>query len=148
MEFDPSQYPHSFSREVYLCETDAFGHVNSVSFIAYLESARFDLFKKLELFNPKDLLAFNLIIARIECDYKNIARYNDKLTIYTRVAEIRSSSFILEHVFLREEDSSIVAKGRVVLVAFDHAHNRPQPIPQEWRGKLTRYQGSSEGAKK
>jgi len=141
MEFDPTTYLHTFSREVYLYETDAFGHANSVSFCAYLESARLDFLKQLEFFDPKDVLSLPIILARLECDYKEIAHYNDKLTIYTKVADIGTSSFTLEHIFVREEDGAIIAEGRVVLVAFDYGHNRPLPIPDEWREKLKHYHG-------
>ena len=137
--FDPTKYPHRFSREVYLYETDAFGHLNNVSFIAYMESARFDLFKKLGLFDPKDVTTLPLILARIECDYKKIARYNDKLTIYTRIVEIRLTSFTLENIFVRERDGAIIAKGKAVLVSFDHDKNQPVPLSDEVRNKLKKY---------
>lgn len=138
--FNPASYPHVFTREVYLYETDAFGHTNNVSFVAYMESARFDLFKRLDFFDPQDVLTLPLILARIECDYKEISRYNDTLTIYTRVAEIRTSSFVVEHVFMRESDRAIVAEGKAVLVNFDHEKNRPMPLSEEVKHSLQRYQ--------
>jgi acyl-CoA thioester hydrolase len=138
--FKPDNYPHAFNRDVYLYETDAFGHTNNVSFLAYMESARFDLFKKLDLFDPRDVLSLPLILARAECDYKEISRYNDTITIYSRITEIGSSSFVIEHVFVREGDNAIVAEGKVVIVYFDHAKNRSMPIPDEVRHKLQRYQ--------
>jgi acyl-CoA thioester hydrolase len=138
--FKPDDYPHTFTRDVYLYETDAFGHTNNVSFLAYMESARFDLFKKLDLFDPCDVLSLPLILARVECDYKEISRYNDTLTIYSRITEIGSSSFVIEHVFVREGDQVIVAEGKVVIVYFDHEKNRSMPIPDEIRHKLQQYQ--------
>ena len=138
--FKPDDYPHTFTRDVYLYETDAFGHTNNVSFVAYMESARFDLFKKLDLFDPRNVLTLPLILARLECDYKEISRYNDTLTIYSRIAEISSSSFVIEHVFVRESDHVIVAEGKAVLVYFDYAKNRPMPITDEIRHRLRRYQ--------
>lgn len=138
--FKPNDYPHSFTLDVYLYQTDAFGHANNVSFVAYMESARFDLFKKLDLFDPRNVLTLPLILARLECDYKEIARYNDTLTIYSRIGEISSSSFVIDHVFVRESDNIIVAEGKVVLVYFDHEKNRPMPLTEEIRHKLQRYQ--------
>jgi acyl-CoA thioester hydrolase len=136
----PHDYPHAFTKEVYLYETDAFGHANNVSFVAYMESARFDLFKKLDLFDPHNVLTLPLILARLECDYKEIARYNDTLTIYSRIGEISSSSFVIDHVFVRESDQIVVAEGKVVLVYFDHGKKRSMPITEEVRHKLQRYQ--------
>jgi acyl-CoA thioester hydrolase len=138
--FKPNDYPHTFTLDVYLYETDAFGHTNNVSFVAYMESGRFDLFKKLDLFDPHNVLTLPLILARLECDYKEISRYNDTLTIYSRIAEISSSSFVIEHVFVRGSDNIIVAEGKVVLVYFDHKKNRSIPITDEVRQKLQQYQ--------
>jgi acyl-CoA thioester hydrolase len=138
--FNPNDYPHTFTKEVYLYETDAFGHANNVSIIAYMESARFDLFKKLGIFDPRNVLTLPLILARLECDYKEISHYDDTLTIYSRIAEIRSSSFVIKHVFVRESDKIIVAEGKAVLVYFDYTKNRPMPIAEEVRQKLRRYQ--------
>jgi len=138
MEIDLSLYPHRFPREIYLYETDAFGHLNNVHFIAYMEGARFDLFKRLGLFNPKDIFTLGYVLARIECDYRRIVRYGERLTIYTGVQEIGSSSFTLGHVFLREDDGEIVATGKAVLVAFDHQRSTPKPLQEEVVDKLRR----------
>jgi acyl-CoA thioester hydrolase len=138
--FKPDDYPHTFTREVYLYETDALGHTNNVSFLAYMESARFDLFKKLDLFDPHDVLSLPLILARAECDYKEISHYNDTITIYSKITEIGSSSFVIEHVFVREGDNAIVAEGKVVIVYFDYENNCSMPIRDKVRHKLQRYQ--------
>ena len=138
--FKPNDYPHTFTKEVYLYETDAFGHANNVSFVAYMESARFDLFKKLDLFDPHNVLTLPLILARLECDYKEVSHFDDTLTIYSRIADISSSSFVIEHVFVRESDQIVVAEGKVVMVYFDYEKNRPIPITDEVRHKLRRYQ--------
>jgi acyl-CoA thioester hydrolase len=144
--FKLDDYPHSFTRDVYLYETDALGHTNNVSFLAYMESARFDLFKKLDLFDPRDVLSLPLILARAECDYKEISRYNDTLTIYSRITEIGASSFVIEHVFVREGDHAIVAEGKVVIVYFDYEKNRSMPIPNKVRQKLQHYQTVKENS--
>jgi acyl-CoA thioester hydrolase len=112
----------------------------TMSALSPIWKARFDLFKKLDLFDPHNVLTLPLILARLERDYKEIAHYDDTLTIYSRIAEIRSSSFAIEHVFIREGDDIIVAEGKVVLVYFDHEKNRSMPLTEEVRHKLRRYQ--------
>ena len=136
---DLSKYPHKFTREVYLYETDAFGHFNNVSFLAWMESARFDLFKKLEFIDPSDVFSLGLILARVECNYRDIVRYNDTITIHTRVIDIGSSSFTLENVFVREGDQAVVADGKAVLVSFDHQANKPRPLSLKQKERLREY---------
>jgi len=140
--FDPSQYPRVFCREIYLYETDAFGHLNNVNFIAYMEGARFDLFKEMDIFDPRDLFSLGLILARIECDYEEVVRFGDRLKIYSRVTEVGSSSFTLEHLFVREGDEKVVARGKAILVAFDYKLNQPVTLSPELVEKLSRYRGA------
>ncbi len=131
-----ADYPHSFKRQVFLYETDAFGHMNNVTIFQYLESARFELMKDLRLFDPSNILSCNYILAHAECDYRQISRYNDTLAIYSRVTEIRTSSFVIEHLVLTEETGNRVATGKVVLVAFNHKRGRPVPLTKKARKAL------------
>ena len=128
MGIKAAEYPHSFKRQVFLYETDAFGHANNVTFFQYMESARFELMKELRLFDPSDILSCNYILAHAECDYRQISRYNDTLVIFSRVSEIRTSSFVIEHLMLNEKTGHVVATGRVVLVAFNHRKGRSVPL--------------------
>ncbi len=126
-----ADYPHSFKRQVFLYETDAFGHMNNVTIFQYLESARFELMKELRLFDPSDILSCNYILAHAECDYTQISRYNDTLIIHSRVSGIKTSSFVIEHLVLNEKNGSLVATGKVVLVAFNHKRGRPVPLTKK-----------------
>lgn len=139
MKVDITDYPHSIKRQVFLCETDAFGHTNNVTFFQYLESARFELMKAMDLFDPSNILSCNYILAHAECDYKRISRYNDILTVYSHVSEIRNSSFVLEHLILNETAGVLVATGKIVMVSFNHKKNRPVPLTPKARKSLEAY---------
>jgi len=131
-----ADYPHSFNRQVFLYETDALGHTNNVTFFQYMESARFELMKELRLFDPSNILSCNFIIAHAECDYRQISRYNDTLVIYSRVSEIKTSSFVIEHLILNEKTGHLVATGRVVLVSFNHKRGRSVPLTKKAKKAL------------
>ena len=136
MKLNPSDYPHSIKKQVFLHETDAFGHTNNVTFFQYLESARFELLKEIHLFDPRDIHSCNYILAHAECDYKKISRYDDVLVIYSRVAEIGKSSFRIEHLMINERTGDLVATGKVVLVSFHHKRGKTQPLTQKTRKSL------------
>ena len=125
MKFNVSDYPLSFKRQVFLYETDAFGHTNNVTFFQYMESARFELMKELSLFDPSDILSCNFILTHAECDYRQISRYNDTLVIYSRISQIKTSSFVIENLMINEKTRNLVATGKVVLVS----HLNANPLP-------------------
>ena len=139
MNLDVSKYPHSIKRQVFLYETDAFGHTNNVTFFQYMESARFELMKELRLFDPANILSCNFILAHAECDYRQISRYNDTLVIYSRVSRIKTSSFTIENLIVNEKTGNVVAKGKVVLVSFNHKKNRTTPLNQKVKKALKSY---------
>ncbi|HSB04857.1 MAG TPA: thioesterase family protein [Thermodesulfobacteriota bacterium] len=142
MKFNASDYPHSFKRQVFLYETDAFGHANNVTFFQYMESARFELMKELRLFDPSDILSCNFILAHAECDYRQISRYNDILVIYSRISQIKTSSFVIEHLMINEKTGNLAATGKVVLVSFNHKKNRTEPLSQKVKKALKSYMGA------
>jgi len=141
MKFNGLNYPHLFRRQVFLYETDAFGHTNNVTFFGYMESARFELFKEIRLFDPTDVLTCPLILAHAECDYRKISRYDDTLLIYSRVSDIRKSSFLIEHVMLREGTEDVIATGKVVMVYYHHKKNEARPLPKKVKKALQAYAG-------
>ena len=139
MNLDVSKYPHSIKRQVFLYETDAFGHTNNVTFFQYMESARFELMKELRLFDPANILSCNFILAHAECDYRQISRYNDTLVIYSRVSRIKTSSFTIENLIVNEKTGNVVATGKVVLVSFNHKKNKTTPLNQKVKKALKSY---------
>ncbi len=139
MNLNITKYPHSFKRQIFLYETDAFGHTNNVTLFQYMESARFELMKELRLFNPSDILSCNFILAHAECDYRQISRYNDTLVIYSRISRIKTTSFTVESVIVNEKTGNLVATGKVVLVSFNHKKGRTTPLTQKVKKALKSY---------
>jgi acyl-CoA thioester hydrolase len=122
-----------------LYETDALGHTNNVTFFQYMESARFELMKQLRLFDPTNILSCNSILAHAECDYRQISRYNDTLIIYSRISQIKTSSFAIEHLIIDEKTGNLMATRKVVPVSFDHKQNRTLPLSQKVKKALKSY---------
>jgi acyl-CoA thioester hydrolase len=135
-----ADYTHYIKRQVCLYETDAFGHANNVTYLQYMEIARFEMMKEMKLFNPDDILSFSYILARAECDYKQISKYNDILVVYSRVLAINRSSFTLDHVFINEKTGVLVATGKVVMVSYDHTVSKTRPLTDLARESLEAYQ--------
>jgi acyl-CoA thioesterase FadM len=81
--------------------------------------------KELSLFDPSDILSCNFILAHAECDYRQISRYNDTLVIYSRISQIKTSSFVIENLMIIEKTRNLVATGKVVLVS----HLNANPLP-------------------
>lgn len=113
-------------------DLDALGHVNNAVFLTYIESARFAYLRHLGA--AATLEDMNIIVARIEIDFRAPVRFGEEVEVSVRVSRFGDKSFDLEHELRVGE--TVVAEAKTVLVTYDYAERRPVEIPAAWREKL------------
>lgn len=113
---------------------DAYGHVNNVVFLRYLEEARIDF-----LFRPEKDFKQGSVVARHEIDYKRqLVHRHTPVDIELWVTQIRAASFTISY---EVKDGDVVyVRASTVIVPFDFATQRPRRITAEEREFLEEYQ--------
>lgn len=129
-----SGYGFSLEVEVRFRDLDALGHVNNAVFLTYLESARIAYW--LDVTGRTTLTGMDMILARVEIDYRSPAAYRERLDVGVRVAGVKTSSFTMEFRIVEREGQRLVAEARNVLVYYDYAAARSVPIPDELRSRI------------
>lgn len=129
-----SAYRFRFPVEVRFRDLDALGHVNNAVYLTYLESARLAWW--LEISGRTDLAGLDMILARVEVDYRSPASYGETLEVGVRCASLGRSSFVLESAITERRTGRLVAEARKVLVHYDYQAGRSQPLPQELRQRI------------
>lgn len=114
-------------------DLDPMGHVNNAVFLTYLEQARDALFAASG--TASGLQDMNMIVARVEIDFKAPVRLGDEVEIAVWTSRFGTKSFDLDYE-LRVE-GELVAQARSVQVAYDYSRREPVPVPDEWRDKLS-----------
>jgi acyl-CoA thioester hydrolase len=76
----------------------------------------------------------NMIVARVEIDFKAPVRLGQEVEISVRASRFGTKSFDLDYE-LRVE-GELVAVAKSVQVAYDYNRREPVPVPAEWREKL------------
>jgi acyl-CoA thioester hydrolase len=113
---------------------DAYGHVNNVVFLRYLEEARIDF-----LFRPEKDFKQGSVVARHEIDYKRqLVHRHTPVDIELWVTEIRAASFTIAYEV--KDDDLVYVRASTVIVPFDFAAQRPRRITSEERVFLEEYQ--------
>lgn len=141
------------ARHVYRCplrwaDMDAYGHVNNVEFLRYLEEARIDFMFRLA---PGEgaggggtSFAGGSVVARHEIDYRRqlVHRY-EPVTIEVWVTEIRAAAATLAYEVkdAPEDGGAVYAQASTVIVPFDFAAGRPRRITAGERAFLEKYLG-------
>ena len=120
--------------EVRFRDMDALGHVNNAVYLTYLESARIAYW--LHVTKRSGLDALDMILARVEIDYRSPLAYGEALDVTVRCASMRRSSFVLEFKATERAAGRLVAEARKVLVHYDYAASRSLALPPQLRELL------------
>jgi acyl-CoA thioester hydrolase len=117
---------------------DAYGHVNNVVFLRYLEEARIDF-----LFRPDKDFQQGSVVARHEIDYKRqLVHRHAPVDIELWITEIRAASFTIAYEVKDGDD--VYVRASTVIVPFDFAAQRPRRITTEEREFLEEYRDDDE----
>ena len=114
-------------------DLDPMGHVNNAVFLTYIEQARVTYLA--EVGAATGLEDMNIIVARVEIDFKAPVRMGQELEISVRASRFGTKSFDLDYVL--RVDGEVVAEAKSVQVAYDYDRREPVPLPAEWREKMT-----------
>jgi acyl-CoA thioester hydrolase len=126
-------------------EVDWQGIVHNANYLLYCEIGRVEYLKAIGA--SIDLNSINrsskVVLARNEIDYKHPARFDDLLNVYTRIASIRNSSFVMEGIVQLAASEEMVAENVAYHVWLDHENGLPKNVPDEFRQLVQSYEGET-----
>ena len=122
---------HSLTQRVYYEDTDFSGAVYHARYLHFMERARTDYFRCLDIIQsaafdgPDGGLAF--MVRSMEIDFKSPARMDDLVTISTRTQTAHGAKVVLEQDICRGEQLLVSAK---VVIAVVNRNGRPRRQPE------------------
>lgn len=112
---------------------DAYGHINNVVFLRYLEEARIDF-----LFRPDKDFQQGSVVARHEIDYKRQLKHrHTPVDVELWVTKINAASFTVSYEV--KDPDQVYVRAATVIVPFDFEAQRPRRITAEERAFLEEY---------
>lgn len=115
------QYPVIYQRKVRFSDSDAQGIVFNGNYLTYFDDTITDYFDALGMswseFNRRGC---DMVLGRVEIDFRSSARVGEVLLTGTRVAEIGTSSVVFDLHTWEQESERTVARGREIQVIVDH----------------------------
>ena len=119
-------------------DMDAYGHVNNVVYLAYLEESRVDMLFGLGAENGAKALSEGVLVASHQISYKRPLVYHPRgVDIELWVAAIKGASFEIRYEV--RDDTTVFATAASVLVPYDLVAERPRRIAPEERSFLERF---------
>ncbi len=125
-------------------ETDQMGVVYHSNYIVWFEVGRVEMLRQLG-FTYRDMEKLDdvhIAVADVHCRFKAPARYDDLLTIRTRLVNVRGSVLHFGYHIVRAEDGILLAEGESVHVVVDSRFRRMH-LPQKYLGPFLHAAGKS-----
>jgi len=123
------------SDEVRFSDLDVMGHLNNVAFLVFVESARVAYFRSGapagEIGLPP---GHGILIAEQKISYRLPGHLGDRIDTFLRPDDLGRTSFRIE--FEMRVGSRVIADGYSIMVYYDRAAARPQPLPEPLRARL------------
>ena len=121
-------------------DMDAYGHVNNVAFLTYLEEARVDmLFVNAGSEAATEQLASGVVVARHEIDYKAPLVFRpEPVPIDLWLMNLGTSSFTIGYE-VKDDDGPIYVRASTVMVPYDIKAERPRRVSDAERDALSKF---------
>ncbi len=124
----PGWYAAGF--RVRYAETDAAGIVHHAAYLPWFEEGRSELSRQVGLpYVDLERSGITLVLTRAEARYLTAAHYDDEVTVWTRMRDVRSRSCAFDYRVVRTADGQLLATGSTEHLAVDRASGRPARLP-------------------
>jgi acyl-CoA thioester hydrolase len=131
-------FKYSCPVEVRFRDCDPMGHANNAVYLTYLEVARFAYWR--DVCGGRGWGDIKFIMARVEVDYKAPAEQGNVLDVRLGITSFGRTSFVFEYELLDQHNRPI-ATARTVQVMYDYATSKPVPVLQEFKDRVSAFEG-------
>ena len=138
------QYKFFHKGRVKFSEVDSYRVVHNLQYFYWLETARIEYIRNLNLGLNSDSLINELLFMSVhaEIDYFNTAGFDDEYEVLTRISQIRNSSFTFRNI-IRLVNGSILVSASATLAHIDAVSKIPKRIGDELRNKVKEFESEN-----
>ena len=113
-------------------ETDQMGVAYYANYLVWFEVGRSEFCRK-RGFRYADLeaLGYKLVVTDVHCRYRNSARYDETVTIRTRLKGINRRMITFGYQILRKEKEEVIAEGETRHICLD-SNGKTKSLPEEF----------------
>lgn len=110
---------HDTTVRVRYAETDQMGVVYHSNYLIWFEVGRVELMRSLGFDYKRMELEDDtyIVVADVHCRYRRSARYDELLTVRTRILEAKTRTLKFGYEIFRQQDQKLLATGHTIHVA-------------------------------
>lgn len=136
---------HEVNIRVRYAETDQMGVVYHSNYLIWFEVGRVELMRSLGFDYKRMELDDDtyIVVADVHCRYHHPARYDEVLTLRTRILEAKTRTLKFGYELFREADRKLLATGHTIHVACSRAGQVKQ-FPEKYKTAFLKIAASSQ----
>jgi acyl-CoA thioester hydrolase len=124
----PMLAEHTITVRVRYPEVDAMGFLHHSRYLQYFEMGRVELLRSRgHSYADLERQGILFVVVRVECRYKAPARYDEKLSLTTRV--VKQTHVRIDHAYELKRSATLLAEGSTTIACVDRDGNLQQ-IPE------------------
>ena len=128
--------------EVRYGDLDPQGHVNNAKYLTFFEQARVQYMIHLGLYTQdQSFMKVGVIVADAHIAFLAPIHFGDDVKVGVRISKLGNKSMTVEQNIVNNASSQEMAKGEIVMVAFDYQSKNTISIPEEWSDKISKFEG-------
>ena len=122
---------HTITIRVRYPEVDAMGYLHHSRFFQYFEMGRVELLRSMGIsYADVERQGIFFVVVKVECKYRAAARYDEELTLTTRVT--RQAHVRIDHAYELRRGTTLLAEASTTIACVDR-EGRLQEIPEQLR---------------
>jgi acyl-CoA thioester hydrolase len=138
-------FKHQMQLRVRNYEVDWQGIVHNGNYLLYFEVGRVEYLKALGI--KIDLNSVQgdskVVLVRNEINYRSSARFDELLTISTRISYINNTSFAFEGIIEDAASGKLIAENVAVHVWLEPVTGAPLTVPAHFREMVSSFEGDA-----
>ena len=128
--------------EVRYGDLDPQGHVNNAKYLTFFEQARVHYMIHLGLYaQDQSFEKVGVIVADTHIAFLAPIRFGDDVKVGVQISKLGNKSMTVEQNIVNNASGQEMAKGEIITVTFDYAAQSTISIPDEWRDKISKFEG-------
>lgn len=137
-----SEYRFYHPVEVRYGDLDPQGHLNNAKFLTYFEQARIQYWIQMGFFTKdQSFMEIGVIVADVHLTYLAPVYFGQDIKVGVRVAKLGNKSMTWEQNIVEADTGKELARGELIIVAYDYKDEKTIALPQLWREKIIEFEG-------
>jgi len=139
---DKSNFRFKHKFRVHFDECDSASIVHNSNYIKFFERGRIEYFRNLGITwsqeNPDD--DYYVVVGENYCRYISPSFFDDVLTIYVRISEVKRATCTFEYIIEREDDKMLICQGHSKIVRVKPDYSKATSFSERYKNLISNFE--------